>query len=361
MVLSVWAVVKDPGGVAAVLPIVTALRTKGHAVLLIANGKAVELLSDMQEEHIVARRAVDVISLHKAPHVLLTSMCSEGGVGRDLVPLLRGKTLTVAVQDMWGVRLRGSWADLQYRPDFITTNDEIGKKIIRDTWKDFPSERIVVTGFAALDKYAAVNVAEEGSKARKALGLGNLPIVLFGGQGLGTSHALGELVTVLNALALKTDCYFIPRPHPRTKEDFRAEMELWQQKLAGFRGRLVVDWFSNCSLVQLVAAAAQRGVVVSLYSTILLEAAALRAPAISILYPGHDMLALHKENSAITQFPLVELGCAAWAKDRSSLRDTLEKALYGTLSRREAQEKYIRVDGNNTHRAVMFVEKLLAQ
>jgi len=90
----------------------------------------------------------------------------------------------------------------------------------------------------------------------------------------------------------------------------------------------------------------------------LLEAAALRAQAISVLYPEAGVEAMFAEQGQ-TQFPLVELGCSALAKDPDSLLSLLSSALTGSLNQLPKQEMNIRVDGQNARRAAGEIMKLL--
>lgn len=359
MCYDVWAVVKDPGDTGGILPVVDELRRDGRSVLLIASGKAIELLTESGREHIIAHSATDVLGSYQPPRILLTGIMSvSGGIGRDLVPLLHGQSHIVGVQEIWGTSFLVSWTEPKHRPDYIVTNDEVGRKIICAVWPDFEPARVWTTGFAALDKYASMQIETEGARARNLLGLASdPPIVLFSGQGFETAHTLREIVAVLNELAV--DCYFIPRPHPRMKNNYASETKPWQQALADLHGRLIVDWFGSCTMPQLIAACAVRGVVVSMYSTTLMEAAGLRIPTIAVLYPEHGLKAMGKEYPGQKQLPLVELGCSAWAKDRDSLRACLDDALAGRLDQKAAQEKHIRVDGLNARRTAAAIAELL--
>lgn len=353
-----WAVVKDPGGIAGLLPVVWELEHMGQQVLLVANGKATELLCGKGHEYVVAEKAEDLLEKYELPRVLLTSMCSGGGTGRNLVPYLRDKSIIVAFQDIWGGQLLNDWSDPKYRPDFIVTNDEVGKRIVLEHWSDFGSEQVWTTGFPALDAYAGIDVAAVGCRARAALGLDeHTPLVFFAGQGYESAHALGEVACALDGLGL--GAYLLPRPHPRTKDNFASEMVPWQQALARFKGQHVVDYFGQCTNLELIAAAAQSGVMVSMYSTMLVEAAALRGNAISVLYPDHGLRDMREYIAALKQFPLVELGCAVVTANRAELGAALKQALQPNLGLRRAQERYIRVDGQNAHRAADQLALLL--
>jgi hypothetical protein len=217
--------------------------------------------------------------------------------------------------------------------------------------------KVHMTGFPRLDAYASLDIRKESMEVRQLLGLDDRPIVLFAGQATPTGAMLDELVEVLNNIGGE-DLYLFPRPHPRTRANYPSEMRPWQRALARFRGLLIVDWFRVCTLPQLVAAAAHCGAVVSMYSTVLLEAAAARGSAIAMLYP-EALQAFRTENPGLEQFPLVELGCVAHAYDRSSLEDRLRAELWGQNSCRQRQELHICVDGQNACRAAEVIRTLI--
>jgi hypothetical protein len=213
-----------------------------------------------------------------------------------------------------------------------------------------------VTGFPYLDALKSFDVEAEGSTARRMLGLDpGVPLVLFAGQGLGTAAVLRELVEVLRG----RDCYLMPRPHPRTKDNFAADMQRWQETLADYRGSLVVDWFTQCSPRQLIAAAALNGVVVSMFSTMLVEAAALHVPAVSVLYPEQGAALMRQEIPGLLEFPLVEAGSVAVARDRQSLKRVMSLALNRELPLEGFQKKQFPLDGQNAHRAAQLILGLL--
>jgi len=355
----VWAAVKDPGGMAGVLPVVDKLQEDGLSVLLIANGKAVELFAAQGREHFTASNASQVMRKYEKPKLYLTSMCSRGGVGRDLIPFLKGEVPTIALQDAWGSLLKSDWADPTYWPDYIVTNDVVGKRIILERWSGFSPDHVLVTGFPALDKYVPFNfnVAGVGGKVREDLGLSKLPIVLFAGQGVGSAHALGELVKALNEIEGRF--YLLPRSHPRIATDFPSEIGPWLQALAGFRGKHIRG-ADDYTMQQLLAAVAQWGFVVSMYSTTLLEAAAWRIPAISMLFPGEGRgLEAMQKSLSLDKYPLAELGAVASASNYDELRNVLRRAFYDLLGLRPLQERHVVVDGQNARRVVDAVKQLM--
>jgi hypothetical protein len=99
----IMAVVKDPGGTNSVLRVVNELRQLGNTVEVIANGHALDRLPGMNVPFRTLEGALEVMPL---PDVYLTSMCSKGGVGRNLIPLMRSANVPiVAIQDLWGAQL----------------------------------------------------------------------------------------------------------------------------------------------------------------------------------------------------------------------------------------------------------------
>lgn len=359
----ICAVVKDPGGTNNLLPTLDEL-AKGPnppSVLLVANGKAVEQLRGTGRDFITAETVEDVFAqVGLPPRVLLTSMCSGGGVGRDLAARLRGHSTVIAVQDFWGQRLQTDWAAPACRPDRILVNDKVGKRIVLKMWEGYAPEHVDITGFANLDQYASADVNAEAAVALARLGLPQgTRLVLFAGQGIGSAATLAEVAGMLGKM--EHDLCLVPRPHPRTKENFASDMVLWQRALAGYHGRVVMDWFDQVTTRQLVAAcAANRGVVISMFSTTLIEAAAMRAPAISVMYPEFGQKLMREEMPGLKSFPLVDAGSVAPANDQSALWKRLWQAVRGDLALEPAQAKQFTLDGKNAERAAGVVLRCLA-
>ena len=349
--MNIWAVCKDPGGTNGVLPVVKALQAMGHNVLVIVNGKAVELLKD-KEEYVVYDDAARLLADYPLPEAVITSMCSKGGVGRDLVPLLKGRVPVVALQDFWGGALWAEWAEV--RPDYITTNDEVGKKIIQDAWPDFSPDHIKVTGFPALDKYKTVDVRAVTERVRVTLGLSeNKPIILVGGQADFSGPMLKEVVSCLNTIG--QDVYLIPRAHPRMKNDWPQEQLGWENAMREFNSGTLLADTSVCDTPSLIACSS---FVISMFSTIQIEAAVLRKPNISVWYPEIERIWYQSTNEKMGDFPLVRLGCAAKAENREVLCELLRQALNGDLDLRVKQEQNFRLDGKNAERVAQFISTL---
>lgn len=358
MTATVWACVKDPGGTNGVLPVVAELRKRGVGVLVIANGKAPEL-KVVQElgTYFVARSSEEVLATLPLPKLLITSMCSKGGVGRDLVPFMRKRGIpTVAGQDQWGSYLATDWADPRFYPDMIWVGDEQGDAIVRRAWPTFGGD-IWVTGYPALDRYAMQPSPPADDACANALpsGSGDAPLVFFAGGLAGTSATLALVVRALNKTAGKRGVDFIPRQHPRMRDDARDEVDAWNSALKEFTaGSLRGDEsFSIRSLLEVA------DVVVGTTSTVLLEAAALRKQVISVLTPAEVERYRTATGGLMKEFPLVTLGCAEKVTNQRELERALRSALRGNLGLRAKQILRLQLDGKNAVRAADRVMALL--
>lgn len=351
----ILAVCKNPGGTAGVIPVVKILRRRGCQVTLVANGKAIELLTAAHEDFVACATADEALTQCPAPDALITSMCSSGGVGFELARRWHGLVPIFALQDFWGGALKTVWTGPTDRPDYICVNDEVGAAIVQKAWPEFQTDHILITGYPALDKYVHYDTAATARAVHETLTIDqSLPIVLFAGQLEGTGHVLTEVVAALNDLRL--DVYFIPRLHLRMKDDAPQELPACQAALDNFSGRLIAN-SSACDTQSLIASAQ---VVISAYSTALVEAAVLGKENISVLYPEVGMAIFQQGTGGImNEFPLVTLGCSAKATSREELTALLKQSFTSGLGLRPAQERHFRLDGQNASRVAEQIEQLV--
>lgn len=353
---AIWLVCKDPGGTNVIVPVFEALKREGMSVVLIPNGKAVDLI----KSHLcsTAEWARSQVASDCFPRALVTSMCSQGGLGRDLIPQLRCKCPIVALQDFWGGGLWGAWADLAYRPDWIVVNDDTGAKIVQDLWCEYQPDRIKAFSSPALDKYAAVETSVVGKAVREKLGMQDrYPIVLFAGQVQGTGHTLYELVHALNGL--NSPVYLVPRFHPRMRDEAPEVYGDINRAVRYFRNGELWPFTDLCSTSELVQAAT---IVVAEYSTVLVEAAAVRRVPIAMLYPAEGMRRFHQAmGDRVQEFPLVSLKCAVKAQTRGELVSLLARGLSGQLNQELAshQDHFFKLDGQNATRVAEFIQSLV--
>ena len=352
----VWAVCKDPGGTASILPAVRELRRRRVPVTLFGNGKAVELLTNRGEKFTPASDTQSVLSQHSPPRVLLTSMCGDGGVGRDLVPLLWDQSKIVAVQDFWGAQLLTSWSDQQYRPHVICVNDRVGSELVEKAWPDFHPSQVIITGYPALDKYVNYDATKADRATRDTLDITlDEYVILFGGQLEGSGAMLSELIEALNVIG--TPITLIARPHPRMSNDAPEEMTLWSQSLRQRQTGRIVDSAKVSDVRALISTAS---LVVSMYSTMLVEAAVMRRDNISLLYPKVGAKQLCESTGGLmSDFPLVTLGCSQKAEHIDQLIQLIRRAINTSLALRADQERTFRLDGHNSSRVADLIASLM--
>lgn len=353
--MNIWAVAKDPGGLSVILPVVMALRTANHNVLLFANGKAIELLEKTREvPYIPCTSASEVFGTYLSrmrPDVFITSMCSGGGVGRDLVPMLAGVCPTIALQDYWGARLATDWADIKYRPDYICVNDTVAVRIVKKAWPDYDIDQIKITGNPSFDKFAVKPTDEERQSIRTRLGIGEDDfVVVYGGQLEHSGMMLAELIDELNTR--HTGAILIPRMHPRMAVNAPEEMYWWERAISQSRVRLVSsDDFSTMDVTKIA------NVVVTMYSTLIAEAAFVGVPSIAMLYPRVMEKFRSETGGLMEQVPLVELGCCYVASSHARLVNGLLHWCLLSQSLATAWYFHLKSTGENTANVVDLITK----
>lgn len=361
--MDILAACKDPGGMNGVLPVVKALRAMGLDVALAASGKAVEMLNAICEKFIANPSAAEIVQEFGFPKALVTSMCSgDGGIGRTLASLLSGSATKIfCLQDYWGGALLTSWKDC--RPNFIMVNDPAGANIVQEAWPDFPVEQIRITGYPALDKYAPYDVESMAARGRSVLGVSrDKKVVLYLGSVsaphlqsmLSETEILSEVVAALNEI--KKDICFIPRQHPRMKNDAPEQAAGWDQALGRFNGGALTKDSSACDIPLVLASA---DVVLAMTSSTLVEAAVLRKEVISLFYPKMRERFIAQTAGSLKKFPLVSLGCAVEARNRNELCRYLAEALSRGLGLKAAQKKHFCLDGGNTGRVADLICSLI--
>lgn len=359
----IWTYSKDVGGTMGVLPVVRELKKLGHAVTYIAEEKAIDTLTKENQPYCTFGSVEEVLEKLPLPAALVTSMCSKGGLGRDLVPLLKERGVsTIALQDFWGARLQTDWADPKFHPNNIVVNDEIGARIVRHAWgSDYSG--VMVNGYPALDRFAGYDVGGNRNRIRQELNLADeVPVVLFQAQVRGTSKPLLEVVEALRYLASRGwEFYFIPRLHPRLGKDAPEEVPLCEAALKLLEGTDVTvlrDVMNRYTTEEVLSVS---DVVTSAFSTALVEAATLRRPSVAVLMPDTGMKQfLASTGGVMSEFPLVSLSCTKKVTTPHDLREVISYILTeGHARQREMQEKHFQVDGKNAERLAKTLTVLL--
>ncbi len=357
------SVVKDTGGLGAVLPVHEALRKQGVDSRLIANGVSRDVLCARKIPFTEASSVEEVLEQFGVPEVLVTSMCTGGGVGRDLIPLLAGRCPTVVVQDQWGVLKE--WADLRYCPDHVVVNDSVGTELVHEVWSHIDPSHIHELGFAALDVLAHFGRVGARRRVRERFGIASdLPVLAFFGQFAPTGLAAEELVRAMQMLRVR-ECVLLVGLHPRFDQGephLAEEGKRIREAFVTFPGRVVYLPITPTERIATEDVIAASDVVLTMYSTGLTYAAALQVPGIAILYPNSPMQERLQEERAgtFTHLPLGELGCVAVAQNLELLTLYLRDALSGALapSLRHAQETNLRTDGTVADRIATHIASL---
>jgi len=351
----IWAACKDPGGLNVVLPVVKALRVK-YPVNIVTNGPMVaENLLSQNEPFIYAGslgEAVEFMDL-LSTELFFTSMCSSG-IGIELSGYLKGLFPTVMLQDFWGAWLSDFGED--HQAEYICVNDKTDAGFVEKAWPNFPKNNIKITGYPSFDKYASIDCVSIRQKVYSELKLDpTRPMVLFAGQLWYTADALHEVVYALNQI--RRDVYFVPRFHPRMMRtpEWEREKTNCLDALSRYRGSLIEDTYMFDGPTILAAA----DVVTGMFTTMLLEAAALGKPNVSVLYPDSGMKQFRAECPNLSEFPLVEMGCTYKATKGDELVQALSRVLENSNELRANQEKNFKLDGQNTKRVADFIESLL--
>lgn len=372
---TIVVVAKDPGGSKNVVPIYKELKNMGHNAHLFTNGWASKGLENQGLEFTPVESTQEVLAKFPNPRMLVTSMCSDGGVGRDLVPLLWGRCPVVASQDYWGARLMTEWSKLKYRPDFINVNDQLGSEVVMRAWPRFAKDHIFQAGYPMFDFYADITRADE-KRARdeigEKLGIDSGAAIVFFPCGVlnGASEFLTEVLAAVRMVRSQT-IKLIPRVHPRLHLNAPAEFEPWNRQLAQFEedlpGVLVCDEsVIRGDMKKLLLAS---DVVISDFSTTLLEAGLVGARLtgkanVSACYTPTVASCFYDElGQLMSEPPFVTLGCSVKAENQGGLSEALirlldcdQKLMDGL---RANQKKHLKTDGLNSQRAAKLISSLL--
>lgn len=346
---------KDPGGTNSVLPVYDAwTRSGGHGVL-IANGKAVELLPKRGAAFRWYPSPAAVLDDIGVPGALVTSMCSKGGIGRDLVPMLMGRCPCIALLDYWSAPFRrvdeSSWDAPEHRPDAVVVNDAFGVACVRSGWEEgWHAGRAPMLGYPALDAYATFDATAAVARVNDRLCIAAREfVVLFTGW---AGQAMAWTVDALHHLAERHGIRvtFIPREHPRMRVDGPADFAQWQSSLATYTaGRCITD----SSAVETRELLARADLVIADRSTTLMEASVLRRPNILIMDAADAEK--YEASTGLPEFPLVALKATVRAATSPELVDVLHRACTGGLGLSAAQESAFRIDGRNAERIATYL------
>jgi hypothetical protein len=296
----VVAVAGDPGGAAAVAPVIERLRQEGHSIEVLAYHQAVGLWRERGlapvDLALVTDRAEVEHRLGAADALLVGTSFNEIGWEKHFVAASRHQMVpSLAVLDFWS-NYRSRFVDdrgnLTFLPDLIAVMDEQARSEM--IAEGFPADHLCVTGQPAFDELETFRTNREARRqsARDYLEVGpsdqlivfvSQPLAaLFGTDTtnplfLGYTEAQVRLALrqALETIARRTGIriLLLIRPHPRENLN-----ELSEPSSAWVHVR-VDNWGDRRDVV--LAA----DLVVGMNSVLLVEACLLRCPVLS-LQPG---------------------------------------------------------------------------
>lgn len=251
------------------------------------------------------------------------------------------------------------WRDPKFWPGAILVGDGVGAKAVRKAWPTFNPERIGVTGYPALDKYAdSADVFAEAERMKTAHAVEFVPSVFYAGSTLG-GRGLMMLVEAIEGTHRRVD--LIVRQHPGMERNEPEEVPVWEEAVRRYTAHLgfkiAAPSCAEWSTASLIAAA---DVTVSAYSTVLLEAVMLRRPNITLWTPEIREAFMSKERGfggVLDEFPPATLGCTAQAEHVRGLGGLLALSFAGGLDLSGAQERCYPADGKNARRAAEFIHR----
>ena len=357
---------KDTGDMKNIWPVAFALfASYGHKVTLMGSSEGVGYTQINSEKNfdmpfMVAKDARQYQEYgYNLPDLLVTGMASnEDHLGRELVPICKRAGIpTVAIQDYWGAQLWTSWADRQYHPDYIFVNDDIGKKLVIDAWPEYRKDHIIIASYPALDALVRIDQPSTRNKINRELNLNpNWPLLVFCGETDGTVETLQKTVQILNSVEMD-NFYFTARPHPKMGKERPDLLSSWDQALKTLKkGKLVES--SNQSTTDMLCAA---NAAVAMYSTTLVEKAALGGGVISVMYPEiGEKVFKSRFAGQLEEFPLNTLGCSRKVSNNIQFKEAIQDALCGKLEGDldDAQLEVFKLKGRNAITAASVINDI---
>jgi hypothetical protein len=364
----ILAVGGDPGGAAALTPVLLALQNDSSCrTRVLGYRQAVDVWrrSKIAVERLPETVPVDpVLCIGQEDIDLLVTSTSVNGVDHERVFLrwaAKASVPSVTVLDFWthyAARFRDAKEARLILPSAVAVMDERTKREM--VAEGFPPDRLVVTGQPAFDAIRAFRAdwtEQKRSDVRKSLGAGpDCRVVLFASQPLvqiaglvdGAEVSVDErelleaVARALEEIALleNLDILLAVRPHPR-------ESLLPEELPRGNRVRSVCSTEGDAWPQALAA-----DLVVGMTTVLLVEACLLGCVVVSV-QPGGE------RNDPL---PTNNTGGSVAVYDLAALRDTLRECLINDERRRQLREANADVfTGSATARVLALIDTTLAQ
>lgn len=268
------------------------------------------------------------------------------------------KIPSVLIQDFWGNHNRGRWIAL---PDMICVQDDLGKKLVLETWPNIPEDKVIITGQPAFDDLVSVDQVSANKELRRKFQLSqNWPIVHFSGGTYGMSEALIATIRALNMLRQPVYLFFCHHPNLFINDISNDFKKIYNECINILKelvfGEVVLSDFSTPS--DLINAAAD--IVVSMYSVMLVKACYLRKNCISILVSESQQNLEKATGGLLKEFPPVVLGACLSGITDTEIAACLNKIFSNNVENiRIAQAKNFTTDGKSTQRVLSTILNFL--
>lgn len=355
---------KDGSSINNVLPVADILKSKGHSVLLLADGVARDILDKSERPYCTGKNARNIFAEYPwlQPRLVVVGTCSGGGLSPlPISEVARERGIPVMwIQDYPGNHRKKEFLDNPHiRPDFVSVPDEKAGEYIYSSWPGIPSSAIRVIGSPMFDRFAnAYDISVARSELCKKLGIdGTHPILYFPAQGLGTPQALHMVRGALSSV--KRPVVLLLRYHPRMLRP-DAPQEL---KDIYVSCKSVENGFGGCvidatTLISHDAALFGADIVMGMYTLTLWEAVYLRKATVSIFPP--EARATHLRETGLASFPLSDLGACFSVENSENLAEILTHIFQNGNTLMPAQERHYQSDGKNAKRISDWILELTA-
>lgn len=147
----------DPGGANALVPVVRELQARGHILRGVLRGPAINIFAEAKLSY------QEVYDWQKEKPDLYIASTSVGlSLDKEILLSLQGKIPSVYVLDFWNEywqRFSGIEKDFAYLPTRICVPDEVAQKEAMD--EGVPAEKIVITGNPYFETFVHLEDAHE--------------------------------------------------------------------------------------------------------------------------------------------------------------------------------------------------------
>ena len=265
----------------------------------------------------------------------------------------------IIVQDFWG---NHSYLPKDFRPDIICVQDFFAKNLVKSSWTNYDSNKIVITGQPAFDYLGNINCSSARGELRDKFELvEDWPIIHFSGGDF-APEALAVTIEALNIISQPV--YFFIRHHPvlisaKTNNYQKGIYEAYQVHLTKLQNGKVID-SGSVTTSETVNAAAD--ITIGLSGTMLIQACYLDKTSIAVW--TDEVKKNFFKATGLNEFPPCILGGCLRASNLTELIQCLDKSL-ARLRRpnlnpaKSRNNEYFKSDGQSAKRVFKVIKSFL--